>query len=143
MSSKIGQARPEASKCEVDTFAPQVCIALHLEKTSQIEVGTGVIKRILLAGGDAEKEGRRRVLRRAKGRDPFERFNIITFLSGLFMRMQENPIISVDTKKKEVLRSLTRNEGVLTKGEKAVAVLEQDYPQFRKGQSACGTLFWM
>ena len=37
------------------------------------------------------------------------------FLVALFGDMENNPIISIDTKKKEVLGQLTRNETVLTK----------------------------
>ncbi len=53
---------------------------------------------------------------------------IINYLTGLFHLMKENPIISIDTKKKEILGNLTRNEAVLTKGKKAVEVFDHDYP---------------
>jgi hypothetical protein len=48
--------------------------------------------------------------------------------------MAENPLISVDTKKKEVLGNLTRNEKVLTKGEQAIEVFDHDYPQLGIGK---------
>jgi len=60
---------------------------------------------------------------------------IISFLLGLFRLMEENPIISIDTKKKEVLGALTRNEEVLTKGAKAVAVFDHDYPHLGVGKA--------
>jgi hypothetical protein len=67
--------------------------------------------------------------------DRREQFRIISFLLGLFMLMEENPIISIDTKKKEVLGTLTRNEAVLTKGGKAVPVFDHDYPYLGVGKA--------
>jgi hypothetical protein len=109
-------------------------IALHLQKTSQIEVGTGVIKRILCANGYRKRKPAKQIAT-GKSPDRSEQFKIITFLSGLFMQMPENPIISIDTKKKEVLGALTRNEAVLTKGEKAVSVFDHDYPHLGTGKA--------
>lgn len=109
-------------------------IALHLKKTSQIEVSNGVIKRILLAQGYRKRKPAKSI---ATGNSPdrSEQFKIITFLSALFMQMPENPIISIDTKKKEVLGNFTRNEAILTKGEKAVAVYDHDYPYLGVGKA--------
>jgi len=50
------------------------------------------------------------------------------------MLMEDNPMISIDTKKKEVLGTLTRDEKVLTKGEKAVAVYDHDYQYLGTGK---------
>lgn len=49
--------------------------------------------------------------------------------------MNENPIISIDTKKKEVLGNVTRNEQLLTKGKEAVKVLSSDYPNLGTGKA--------
>ncbi len=51
------------------------------------------------------------------------------------MLMENNPIISIDTKKKEVLGELTRNEVVLTKGKEAVKVFDHDYPHLGVGKA--------
>lgn len=48
--------------------------------------------------------------------------------------MADNPIISVDTKKKEILGNLTRNEAVMTKDGQALEVLDHDYPQLGTGK---------
>ena len=53
----------------------------------------------------------------------------------LFRLMEENPIISIDTKKKEILGALTRNEVVLSKGKKAVEVFDHDYPYLGVGKA--------
>lgn len=109
-------------------------IALHLQKTSQIKVGTGVIKRILGAGGYRKRKPAKNIAT-GKSPDRNEQFKIITFLSSLFMEMPDNPMISIDTKKKEVLGALTRNAAVLTKGEKAVPVFDHDYPYLGTGKA--------
>jgi Rhodopirellula transposase DDE domain len=64
-----------------------------------------------------------------------EQFRVISFLMNLFLLMGDNPIISIDTKKKEVLGNLTRNEAILTKGDEAVKVLDHDYPQLGTGKA--------
>ena len=54
---------------------------------------------------------------------------------AMFMLMENNPIISIDTKKKEILGGLTRNETVLTKGAQAVDVFDHDYRQLGVGKA--------
>ena len=51
------------------------------------------------------------------------------------MLMENNPIISIDTKKKEILGELTRNEPVLTKGKKAVETYDHDYLHLGVGKA--------
>ena len=60
---------------------------------------------------------------------------IISFLLAVFRLIEENPIISIDTKKKEVLGELTGNDAVLTKGKKAVPVFDHDYPHLGTGKA--------
>ncbi len=48
--------------------------------------------------------------------------------------MADNPIISVDTKKKEILGNLTRNEAIMTKDDEVLEVLDHDYPQLGTGK---------
>lgn len=108
-------------------------IALHLHQTHQIEVSTGVIKRILSANGYRKRKPAKQIAT-GKSPDRSEQFKIITFLLMLFMQMPENPMISIDTKKKEILGELTRNEAVLTKGERAVPVFDHDYPNLGTGK---------
>ena len=108
-------------------------IALHLEKTYQVEVETKCIKRILYANAYRKRKPAKQS---ATGASPerSEQFRVISFLLAVFMLMENNPIISLDTKKKEVLGALTRNEAVFTKGRKAVEVFDHDYPYLGTGK---------
>ncbi len=60
------------------------------------------------------------------------------YLVALFGDMENNPIISIDTKKKEVLGQLTRNETVLTKvgkDGKVTEVFDHDFPFLATGKA--------
>jgi Rhodopirellula transposase DDE domain/Winged helix-turn helix len=109
-------------------------IALYLEKTYQVEVKSKCIKRILHAAGYRNRKPSKQ-LAIGKSPDRSEQFRIINFLMALFLLIDESPIISIDTKKKEVLGNLTRNEAILTKGKKAVEVFDHDYPQLGVGKA--------
>jgi Rhodopirellula transposase DDE domain len=74
-------------------------IVLHLQKSSQIEVSCGVIKRILFSHGYRKRKPAKNI-ETGKSPDRSEQFKIIKFLTTLFMQMPENPIISIDTKRK-------------------------------------------
>lgn len=113
----------------------RVCdIALHLRQTYQVAVETDCIKRILYENGYRKRKPAKK---KATGESPHrsEQFRIIGFLVALFMQMEENPVISLDTKKKEVLGEMTRNQALFTKGEKAVEVFDHDYPQLGTGKA--------
>ena len=109
-------------------------IALHLQKTYQAEVGTECIKRILYLNGYRKRKPAKQIAT-GKSPDRSEQFRIIRFLLVLFRLMDENPIISIDTKKKEVLGTLTRNEAVLTKGDQPIPVFDHDYPHLGEGKA--------
>ena len=112
----------------------RVCdIALHLQKSYQEEVGTECIKRILYENGYRKRKPAKTL---ATGESPprSEQFRIISFLLALFRLMEANPIISIDTKKKEVLGTLTRDEAVLTKGDEPISVYDHDYPYLGRGK---------
>jgi hypothetical protein len=104
-----------------------------LQKTYQVEIEPKWIKRILYENGYRKRKPHKQV---ATGTSPgrSEQFRVISFLMNLFLLMADNPIISLDTKKKEVLGNLTRNEKVLTKGEAAVKVFDHDYRQLGTGK---------
>lgn len=92
------------------------------------------MKRILYAEGYRKRKPvKTKAMRESPDRK--EQFRIISFLLALFMLMEENPIISVDTKKKEILGELTRNQAVLTKGKQAVPVYDHDYPCLGVGKA--------
>ncbi len=59
---------------------------------------------------------------------------IVWFLTALFMAMENNPLISIDTKKKEVLGQLTRQQPVLSQAG-PVEVFDHDYPHLGNGKA--------
>jgi hypothetical protein len=104
-----------------------------LFKTYQVEIESDCIKRILHAAGYRKRKPKKKL---GGGESPCrsEQFRVISFLMNLFLLMGDNPIISIDTKKKEVLGNLTRNEAVLTKGDEAIEVSDHDYPHLGRGK---------
>lgn len=108
-------------------------IAEYLLKTYQVEIETDCIKRILYSAGYRKRKPKKQV---ATGESPSrsEQFRVISFLMNLFLLMADNPIISVDTKKKEILGNLTRNGAVMTKDGEVLEVLDHDYPQLGTGK---------
>lgn len=109
-------------------------IKLYLEKTHQVEAQTKCIKRILHAKGYRKRKPAKQKVT-GTSPDRSEQFRVIAFLMAMFMLMENNPIISIDTKKKEVLGNLTRNEAILTNGKKAVEVFDHDYPHLGVGKA--------
>jgi hypothetical protein len=109
-------------------------IAEYLEKSYQVEIKPKCIKRILHAEGYRKRKPAKQMAT-GKSPDRNEQFRVISFLMALFMLPENNPIISIDTKKKEILGELTRNEAVLTKGKKAVEVFDHDYPHLGVGKA--------
>ena len=99
-----------------------------------MEIDTKCVKRILHANGYRKRKPAKQVAT-GKSPDRSEQFRIIAVLVGLFMLLEENPIISVDTKKKEILGALTRDEAILTKGKEGVPVFDHDYPYLGSGKA--------
>ncbi len=109
-------------------------IALHLRQTYHITVSHGCIKRVLQGQGYRQRKPAKN-LATGKSPDRSEQFRIIAVLWGLFMQTEENPIISIDTKKKEILGALTRNQAVLTKGAQGIPTFDHDYPYLGNGKA--------
>lgn len=108
-------------------------IALHLRETYQVEVSHGCIKRVLQGNGYTYRKPAK-TLATGSSPDRNEQFRIVWFLTGLFMAMENNPIISIDTKKKEVLGQLTRQQPVLSQ-DGPVEVFDHDYPHLATGRA--------
>lgn len=65
-----------------------------------------------------------------------EQFGIIMYLTAIFSVMEHNPIISIDTKKKELLGQLTRNKSVLCHTSSGVPeVYDHDFPFLATGKA--------
>ncbi len=108
-------------------------IALHLWEKYQAKVSHGCIKRVLQGNGYTYRKPAK-TLATGSSPDRNEQFRIVWFLTALFMAMENNPLISIDTKKKEVLGQLTRNQPVLSKAG-PVETFDHDYPHLGVGKA--------
>lgn len=76
-----------------------VDIAKHLKKEHQITISHNCIKRILKADGYVKRKPLK-CLTTGQNKHRAEQFNIVNFLKAIFEDMEENPMLSIDTKKK-------------------------------------------
>jgi len=115
-------------------------IAAHLKKEHKITVPHGCIKRILKNDGYVKRKPLKCI---ATGRSMHrsEQFRIILFLVAIFKDMEHNPILSIDTKKKEALGQLTRKEQVLTKKGQIPRVFSSDYSFLATGKAIPQAIF--
>jgi hypothetical protein len=109
-------------------------IALYLAQKHQIVVSHACIKRVLRVNNYRHRKPSKAI---AIGKSPHraQQFEIIFYLIAVFMDMAANPIISIDTKKKEVLGTLTRNTTVLAKDGKAPQVFDHDFSYLATGKA--------
>jgi len=106
-------------------------IAQSFEQLHGEGVSKKVVKRILKQAGYVKRKPSKSV---AIGKSPHrkEQFQIIKFLTTLFTDMENNPIVSVDTKKKERLGLLTRGQSVLSN--QNVPLFDHDYDYLSEGK---------
>lgn len=90
-----------------------------------------VVKRILKQAGYVKRKPSKSI---AIGKSPHrkEQFRIIKFLTALFTGMENNPVLSIDTKKKERLGLLTRGQAILSN--KNVPLFDHDYDYLSAGK---------
>lgn len=100
--------------------------ALHGENVSN-----QVVKRILKQVGYAKRKPSKCI---ATGENPHrkEQFQIIRFLTELFTEMTNNPVVSIDTKKKERLGLLTRGQAIWSN--QNVPLFDHDYSYLSEGK---------
>lgn len=100
----------------------------------RIACSNQTIKRILKANGYVKRKPTKSLaIKESPNRA--EQFRIICSLIRLFEEMDNNPILSIDTKKKELLGQLTRQEPLLMKKEEVVPVFSSDYPFLATGRA--------
>jgi len=109
-------------------------IALHIKQNYQVDISNICVKRILKADGYVRRKPIKS-LATGTSKHRSEQFKIIISLVALFHQMDNNPILSVDTKKKENLGQLTRNATVITKKDCVPKVYSSDYPSLRSGKA--------
>ena len=109
-------------------------IAKLISLTHDIPISTDVVKRILKKEGYVNRKPIKSI---AIGRSPHreEQFKIVNFLRDLFEKMPHNPVLSIDTKKKERLGQLTRNQTVLTHKDAVPEVYSSDYSFLATGKA--------
>lgn len=115
------------------TYLQRWEISKYLRETYGHQVSLGCIKRILKTEGWSYRKPAK-VL--ATGKSPVRsaQFDVVYLLITLFMASQNNPIVSIDTKKKELLGTLTRNETLLCKAGQSFKVFDHDYPYLATGK---------
>lgn len=108
-------------------------IAKYIDDTHKVYVSNNQIKRILKEAGYRRRKPQK-VIETGKSPHREEQFRIICFIASLFTLMPENPMLSIDTKKKEELGSLTRNDAVLCTGSETPKVFDHDYSFLSTGK---------
>lgn len=132
VASKTAGSPTDSSKQWVNS---RPCdIGRHLFERYRIKVSNGQIKRILKANGYCTHKPLKRLV---TGQSPYrdEQFKLIGELTTLFGKMPHNPIISIDTKKKEPLGELTRDRAVLSKKGQVPEVYDHDYSYLTTGRA--------
>lgn len=109
-------------------------IGKHLRDTYAVNVSNKQIKRILKENGYCRRKPDKS-LTTGKSPNRDEQFRIISYLVTLFTAMDYNPMLSIDTKKKEELGLLTRNESVTCKDGIAPKVYDHDYSYLATGKA--------
>lgn len=106
----------------------------HIQQEHGVRVSGGCVKRILKVAGYVRRKPLKSI---ATGSSPHrqEQFRIVLFLVALFHDMEENPVLSIDTKKKELLGELSRHETVLTTKQGVPKVYSSDYPYLASGRA--------
>ncbi len=113
---------PDIKWTHVNSFE----IQQWLLKTHQIQVYAVCIRRCLKKLGYVQRKPSKSI---ATGKSPFRaaQFIALLTLTKYFQALVNDPILSIDTKKKELVGNLTRNKPVwIVKGDK-LAVFDHDY----------------
>lgn len=115
-------------------------IAKRYEEEWSEKISHGTIKRILKSLDYKKRRPNKSI---ATGKSPHRsaQFQLIFYFAFLFSEMDNNPILSMDTKKKEVLGDLSRCGKILCK--EAPRVHDHDYKHLSKGKIVPSGLYDM
>lgn len=121
---------PSDSEVKWTSLRPREIVSLYKQKY-QTSLSTGTVKRILRKVGYRKRRPSKALL---TGKSPFRsaQFKLIFYFASLFADLEHNPIISIDTKKKERLGQLDRAGKVLC--DKAPKVFDHDYSYLSEGK---------
>lgn len=131
--SKHTAGSPTDSAVKWTALRP-IDIANYLKKQHKITVSNSCVKRILKKDGYVKRKPIK-CLSTGVSEHRAEQFNIVNFLRTIFEDMEHNPILSIDTKKKERLGQLTRNEAVLAHPNGIPKVFNSDYSHLATGKA--------
>jgi len=109
-------------------------ISKYMLDNHGISVSNLQVKRILKDNGYCKRKPAK-TLATGKSPDRDGQFQIICYFVFLFATMLNNPVLSIDTKKKEELGQLTRNEAVLCKNGVAPDTYDHDYSYLATGKA--------
>ena len=109
-------------------------IAQYLKTEHNLQVSCRCIRRILKNAGYVKRKPLREVL---TGKSPFReaQFLVIATFIRIFKQHKTTPILSIDTKKKELLGNLTRNEAIYCKKDEPVETYDHDFPNLANGKA--------
>lgn len=105
----------------------------YLLTTYDIKISCACVRRILKVAGYVKRKPLKAIL---TGKSPHkeEQFRFIAIIRYIFMSSTRNPILSIDTKKKELLGNLTRNQAVYCKKGSPIKVYDHDYANLATGK---------
>lgn len=130
---------PTDPKVKWTHLKPSDIARLYEEKWS-VTLSDQTIKRLLKKSGYRNRRPRKELI---TGKSPYRQaqFKLIFYFALLFSEMDNNPIISGDTKKKERLGDLSRGGRVL--GKDAPLTYDHDYAYLAEGKVVPGGLYDM
>ena len=108
-------------------------IAEIIKSEHRVSIYHGCIKRVLKANGFVKRKPIKS-LSTGQSEHREEQFKIVLHLISLISIMPHNPILSIDTKKKERLGTLTRNAPVLADKDNIPKVYSSDYAHLSTGR---------
>lgn len=101
-------------------------IARHLKTAHNLEVSCKCIRRILKDAGYVKRKPLKEIL---TGKSPYReaQFLVITTFVRIFKQLKKTPLLSIDTKKKELLGNLTRNQALYCKKDEPIETFDHDF----------------
>lgn len=101
-------------------------ISQHLKDTHNIRVSCLCIRRVLKTAGYVKRKPLKAIL---VGKSPHReaQFLVIATFIRLFSQHQTTPMLSMDTKKKELVGNLTRNKALYCKDGKTLKTFDHDF----------------
>jgi hypothetical protein len=116
------------------TYLQAWTIAQHLATHHNLQVSCKCIRRILKDAGYVKRRPLKEVL---TGKSPHReaQFLVIATFMRVFKQLKTTPILSIDTKKKELLGNLTRNQPLYCKKDEPVETFDHDFANLADGKA--------